>query len=84
MKSKLHCRQFFIMAGTLAALFMAAPHAASATDSVECDTTCDGGNKMISYADGNTVTCACVAESQMEPTVPDPEVVEGTVNQDVE
>ena len=84
MKFKEHDTRSLIVAGIFAALFFGAPHSARATDAVDCDSTCDSGNKMVSYADGNTLTCACVAESQMDPTVPDPEVQEGTVNQDVE
>lgn len=60
------------------------PHAAMAEDAVSCDTACDSGYRLISYADGNSVTCACVAEGQMEPTVPDPNVVEGPITEDSE
>ena len=70
--------------GSLTSLMLATSLPAYATDAVECDTTCESGNKMVSYADGNSVTCACVAESQMEPTVSDPDVQEGPVNVDSE
>lgn len=83
MKLALHLKRLIVLTAALTASLMAIKPA-SATDAVACDTTCESGNRLISYADGNSVTCACVAESQMEPTVPDPEVVEGTTTQDVE
>ena len=64
--------------------FVFVPHSAIAEDPISCDASCDSGYRLISYADGNSVTCACVAEGQMEPTVPDPNVVEGPITEDSE
>ena len=47
---------------------------AHAEDQVACDASCDAGKVMTSYADGNQVTCVCVDEAQMDPTVADPDV----------
>ena len=63
---------------------LSVPAIATAEDAVSCDAACDSGFRLISYADGNSVTCACVAEAQMEPTVPDPNVVEGPITEDSE
>ncbi|MCS6894390.1 MAG: hypothetical protein NZO16_07510 [Deltaproteobacteria bacterium] len=29
-----------------------------------CDTTCAEGHKLVSFADGNTPRCVCVAETE--------------------
>ncbi|MCO6431661.1 MAG: hypothetical protein J5J00_12435 [Deltaproteobacteria bacterium] len=53
------------------------PSATWADSEVACDSSCPAGKVMTSYADGNSVTCMCVDDAQMEPTVPDPNVPTG-------
>lgn len=48
-----------------------------AESEVACDSACPSGEVMTSYADGNNVTCICVEQAAMEPTVPDPSVPTG-------
>ena len=48
-----------------------------ADSEVACDTTCPSGQVMSSFADGNDVTCVCVPQGQMDPTVEDPNVPSG-------
>ncbi len=45
---------------------------------VECDSTCPEGQTLVSFADGNTPTCVCVAQGEgMDETVPTGEFAEG-------
>ena len=41
-----------------------------------CDISCPAGGKVVSFTDGNNVACICSPESQMVPTVQDPEDVD--------
>lgn len=84
MKPALLSPKILALSGLVILAISGLPGTAHATDAVACDSTCDSGQKLISYADGNTVTCACVAEAQMDPTIPDPAVVEGAVTTDTE
>lgn len=74
--------QCFFFSGTIVLTFATLPKTVFAEDSAACDSSCDSGYGLISYADGNSVSCACVAEGQMEPTVPDPDVIRAPINQD--
>ena len=55
----------------LAALFLVcSATSAIAEETVDCSGSCDSGKKMVSYSDGNTITCSCVQEAAMDETVP--------------
>ena len=41
-----------------------------AADSVDCSASCPDGKKLVSYSDGNTITCSCVDAAVMDETVP--------------
>ena len=43
---------------------------------VDCSASCPDGQVLVSFADGNKVTCICQEPAEMEPTVPDPEIVD--------
>ena len=61
-------------------LILASPSFSYAQDSqpVECDSTCPEGQTLVSFADGNTPTCVCVAQGEgMDETVPTGEFAEG-------
>ena len=74
----------FLTAIGALATFVGLALPAYATNTVACDTTCDAGQSLASYADGNTATCNCVSEGVMDATVPDPAVAEGVSNPDTE
>jgi hypothetical protein len=52
----------------LSVLLQFAGGVALALDS--CDQSCEPGERVVSFTDGNAVHCRCVTEAQMDPTVP--------------
>ena len=40
-----------------------------AADAVDCSGSCPDGKKLVSYSDGNTITCSCVDAATMDETV---------------
>lgn len=71
-----HCR---LIAACLFVIGVAPVHA---EDQIECSSVCESGERMVSYADGNNVTCSCVPDATMDETVADPSVHEGEITQD--
>ena len=57
------------------------PLSAFADEEVACSTSCPDGESVASYADGNTLSCSCVTDAEMEQTV-DGEVGEISGNDD--
>ena len=56
------------------------PVISNADDStVDCGSTCPTGEVLVSFADGNNVQCSCMQSATMDPTVRDPNIVDGTV-----
>jgi hypothetical protein len=45
---------------------------AYAAEDVDCGTSCQPGQKLVTFADGDSATCVCVTEGTMEETVEDP------------
>lgn len=41
-----------------------------AEETVECSAECPAGKVMVSYTDGDTVTCVCYEQGTMDETVP--------------
>ncbi len=62
---------FRVIAACLLALTFSTAYA---DDADPCSKQCDAGERLVSFTDGNYVTCSCTLASQMDPTVPDPEV----------
>ena len=41
-----------------------------AEDSVDCSSSCPDGKKLVSFLDGNSISCSCVDTATMDETVP--------------
>ena len=50
------------------------PTIASAEGGVDCNSSCDTDQTMVSYVDGATITCQCVQGSTMVETVSNPDI----------
>ena len=41
---------------------------------IDCSSSCPDGQVMVSFTDGNDVTCLCQPAAEMDPTVSDPDI----------
>lgn len=67
----------FLLSSALCAL------PAAAQEATDCSSGCSDGKVMVAYADGNSTSCVCTEPAEMDPTIPDPNVQEGPVNEGV-
>jgi len=42
----------------------------------DCNIACDVGQNIVSFVDGNKLSCMCSADSDVVPTVPDPTIID--------
>ena len=56
--------------------FLLTPLAAVAQN-VDCSSSCPDGQSLVSFADGDNVTCVCQPAANMDATVANPDVREG-------
>lgn len=63
----------YLLAVSLSVGLFAAGAAATAEES-QCDRSCGVNEKLVSYTDGNKVSCSCAKVSEMVPTEPDMEL----------
>ena len=64
-----------------ALLALILPTLAFAGEPADCNGSCDEGSVLVSFTDGNTVSCSCETKVPMDETVPNPDMHEGEVNQ---
>lgn len=64
-----------ILVSIIVAIF-ALPMPTYANESVDCNAECPEGTTLVSYLDGDTVSCQCAQSAQMDETVPDESVAD--------
>ena len=55
---------------------------AAFAETADCTGSCPSGQVMVSFADGNNVSCVCKPEAAMDETVGNPDVHEGPIADD--
>lgn len=43
-------------------------------EEIDCSASCPEGEVLVSFTDGNDVTCICQPAAEMDPTVPDTDI----------
>ena len=64
----------FVILSLVLATFPAPAVADEAQQPVDCSSSCPDGQVMVSFTDGNDVTCICQTAAEMDPTVADPDI----------